>query len=42
MRRRLVITVVMLGIIASTVRIRYHELGLDWYWEVEIVAPWHR
>jgi len=42
MRRKLLITCVVLLAIVATVRISYHKLGWGFYWGVDFVAPWHR
>jgi hypothetical protein len=42
-RRKLLITgVVLLAIVASSVRISYHALGWGGYWGARFVAPWPR
>jgi hypothetical protein len=43
MRRKLLLaSVLLLAIIASSVRIRYHKLAWGAYWAVDFVAPWRR
>ncbi len=43
MRRKLIVMgLVLLAIIATTVRIDRHSLGWGSYWGVDFAAPWHR
>jgi cytochrome c biogenesis factor len=42
LRKILLTSVVLLAISATSLRIRYNTLGWGGYWDVEIIAPWHR